>query len=106
MKTKAASPDCSWPKVWDHALEKGSFGTCCSLALLRLLSLHVFSDNQCPVKNCSLTVDKASISAHFIAEHSTLDITIEQCVDALLNCSDEIFTYGNILNQTFRTMNT
>ena len=55
VKTIAASPDCSWPKVWDHALEKGSFGTCCSLALLRLLSLH---DNQCSVKIALLLLTK------------------------------------------------
>ena len=33
----ATSPNSSWPKVWDHALDKGAFGTSCSLALLRLI---------------------------------------------------------------------
>ena len=46
----AASPSCSWPKVWDHVLEKGPFGSSCALALLGLLSLHVHSDNQCQLK--------------------------------------------------------
>ena len=39
----AANPEGSWPKIWDSALEKGVFGTSCTLALLRFLSLHTYS---------------------------------------------------------------
>ena len=89
----ATSPQCSWPKIWDHALDNGVPGTSCTQALLRLLSFHPYSDNVCPVQGCSSSVNSESISAHFLAEHTSLDITIEHCVDCLINCSDDILTY-------------
>ena len=101
----ATSPNSSWPKVWDHALDKGALGTSCSLALLRLLSLHVHSDNQCPIKSCSKTIEKDAVGAHFLKEHTSLDITIGQCTDYLIDCSDEIYNYGKTLNQIFRPLN-
>jgi len=102
VQAVAASSISSWPKVWDSALEKGAFGTSCSLALLRLLSLHTYSDNKCPVPNCSYVVGEDSLCSHFLADHTTLSITAEQCVDILENCSEEIYSHGKALNQIFR----
>ena len=102
VQAVAASSISSWPKVWDSALEKGVFGTSCSLALLRLLSLHTLSDNKCPVPNCSHVVGEDSLCSHFLADHTTLSITVEQCVDILENCSEEIYCHGKALNQIFR----
>ena len=104
VQAVAASPISSWPKVWDSALEKGAFGTSCSLALLRLLSLHTYSDNKCPVPNCSYVVGEDSLCSHFLADHTTLSITAEQCVYFLENCSEEIYSYGKTLNQIFRNI--
>ena len=102
VQAVAASPTSSWPKVWDSALEKGAFGTSCSLALLRLLSLHTLSDNRCPVPNCSYVVGEDSLCSHFLADHTTLSITAEQCVNFLEDCSEEIYSHGKALNQIFR----
>ena len=117
MQAVTASPISSWPKVWDSVLEKGAFGTSCSLALLRLLSLHTHSDNKSPVPNCSYVVGEDSLCSHFLADHTTLSITAEQCVDLLENCSEEIYSYdllencseeiysyGKTLNQIFRNI--
>ena len=104
VQAVAASPISSWPKVWDSALEKGAFGTSCSLALLRLLSLHTYSDNKCPVPNCSYVVGEDSLCSHFLADHTTFSITAEQCVYFLENCSEEIYSYGKTLNQIFRNI--
>ena len=45
---------------------------------------------------------KDTVCSHFLLEHTTLDISIEQCIigDALNNCSIEIYDYGKSLNQT------
>ena len=102
VQAVAASSISSWPKVWDSALEKSAFGTSCSLALLKLLSLHTHSDNKCPVPNCSYLVGEDSLSSHFLADHTTLSITAEQCVDILENCSEEIYSHCKALNHIFR----
>ena len=99
----ASSTDCSWPRIWDHALEKGAFGTTCSLAILRLFSLHVFSDNNCPFSGCSQTVTNSEIVAHFLSSHTALNFTARQCVESLKSRSESIFNYGKVLNQVFRT---
>ena len=102
VQSIAASPSCCLPKVWDHALERAcAFGTSSSQALLRLLSFHVLPDNQCPIKSCPLPVTKDTVCSRFLLENTTLDISIEQCMDTLNNCS-EIYDYGESLNQTFR----
>ena len=41
---------CGWPKEYVGPCPGEAI--CCSLDLLKLLSLHVHSDNQCPVKYC------------------------------------------------------
>ena len=38
----AASQEGSWPKFWDHALDKGAAGTSSALALLRPLTLILY----------------------------------------------------------------
>ena len=97
----ASSTDCSWPWIWDHALEKGAFGTTCSLAILRLFSLHVFSDNNCPFSGCSQTITNSEIVAHFLSSHTALNFTAEQCVESLKSRSESIFNYGKDLNQVW-----
>ena len=63
-----ASSEGSWPKVWDAALERGVFVTICSLAVLRLLSLHTFSDKKCPVPDCTHVVETTeSPCVHFLS---------------------------------------
>ena len=81
-------------------------GTFCTQALLGLLSLHPYSNNVCPVQGWSSSVNSESISAHFLAEHTSLDITIKHCVDCLINCSDDILTYGKGFNQIFKICTT
>ena len=97
----ASSTKCSWPQIWDHALEKGAFGTTCSLAILRLFSLHVFSDNNCPFSGCSQTVTNREIVAHFLSSRTALNFTAEQCVGSLKSRSESTFNYGKYLNQVF-----
>ena len=96
----APSPHCSWLKVWDYALEKGAFGTC----LLALLRLHVFLDNQCPLSGYSQSVTNNEIVAHFLLNHTTLNITAEQCMESLKTCSEAIYDYGKALNQVYRIL--
>ncbi len=99
----AASPLGSWLKVWHTALDNGVHGTCCSLTLLRLLSLSTFSDDRCPVPNCSDIIHDQSPSAHFLASHTSLSISVDQCVNALIDCSDDMFFFGHSLCLIFKT---
>ena len=56
-----ATSQCSWPNIWDHALDYGARGTTCTQALLRLLSLHPYQSNsECPVHGCSSSVNSDS----------------------------------------------
>ena len=64
-------------------------------------SLHTYSGNQCPVKECSHPVDKDTVCSHFLNVHTTLNISIKMCMDALVSCSSEIFDYGKALIQAF-----
>ena len=89
----ASSTDCSWPRIWNHTLVKGAFGTTCSLAILRLFSLHMFSDYNCPFSGCSQTVTNSEIVAHFLSSHTALNFTAEQCVESLESRSESIFNY-------------
>ena len=104
VKVIAASPEGSWPKVWDTALERGAFGTTCSLAVLRLLSLHPLSDNRCPVADCTHEVGSEPLCVHFLAAHTNLRITVEDCVSACINCTDDIFVYGQTLHRVFKSI--
>ena len=100
----ATSPNCSWPKIWDHALDKGAFGTSCTLALLRLLGLHVFSDSKCPFNGCSKAVTNDVIVAQFLTDHTSANFTVEQCVESLKSCSDTVYEYGKLINDVFRSI--
>ncbi len=48
------SQECSWPKVWDFALDHGPSGTSSVMAMLKLLGLQSFSGN-CPLAPVSLS---------------------------------------------------
>ena len=86
-------------KIWDFALERGVFGTTCTQAVLRALSLHSLSDNTCPVPNCSFTLDFESPCAHFLSAHiptSTYLLTFLSrpafTVLTLCSCTANLFT--------------
>ena len=98
----AANPEGSWPKIWDSALEKGVFGTSCTLALLRFLSLHTYSDNQCPFANCVHNIGTESPCAHFLAAHTNLSATVDDCVHSCINCTEDMFIYGQSLFKIVR----
>ena len=68
-----ASTESSWPKVWDAALDKGPFGTSSTLAMSKLFSLRTTLNNLYPVSD-------ASLSNHFIATHTDLAISADDCV--------------------------
>ena len=72
----ATSPNCSWPKIWDHALDKGAFGTSCTLAYC------------CPL----------------FTDHTSANFTVEQCVESLKSCSDTVYEYGKLINDVFRSI--
>ena len=93
----AANPEGIWPKIGDSALEKGIFGTSCTLALLRFLSLHTYSDNQCPFANCVHNIGTESPCAHFLAAHTNLSATVDDCVHSCINCTEDMFIYGQSL---------
>ena len=79
----------------------------CTHALLRLLSFHPYSDNVCPVQGYSSSVELIVNPSVLISWQNIpqLDITIEHCVySCLINCSDDILTYGKILNQIFNDL--
>ena len=65
-----------------------SFGTTCTQAVLRALSLHSLSDNTCPVPNCSFTLGSESPCAHFLSAHTDLNISVDVLVEACVHCSD------------------
>ena len=62
--TVAASQEGSWPKFWDHALDKGAAGTSSALALLKLLTLIPYN-GICPIKGCKATIEDDTAAAHF-----------------------------------------
>ena len=91
-----------------QALEKGMFGTTCIQALLRFLSLHTFSDNKCPVPSCTQVIGSEPPCIHFLSSHTSLSITVDDCVTSLINCSEDIFIFGkyimhSLLKDTWNT---
>ena len=90
VQAVAANPEGSWPKIWDTVLEKGVFGTTCIQALLRFLSLHTFYDNKCPVPSCTQVIGSEPPCIHFLSSHTSLSITVDNCVTSLINCSGYI----------------
>ena len=63
VQAVAKDPDCSWPKVWDTALDRGPLGTSCALAMFKLLSLR--TNGLCPAPGCELNVGEEAAGAHF-----------------------------------------
>ena len=60
-----------WLKFWDVALEHGLDGSKSSMALLKVLSLTLFRDRQCPVSNCAHTVPQDSpLCEHWFECHT------------------------------------
>ena len=89
---------CSWPKIWDLALDRGPSGTSCVLAVLKLLGLQSFAGN-CPFGSCELVGDH--LGAHFLSAHTGLTMSLDDCVLALKNNSNEILSYGQALHDSF-----
>ena len=100
----ASSPEGSWPKLWDLALEQGVFGTTCIQAVLKLLSLHPHSDNTCPVPNCGILLNNQCLYTHFLSAHSELTVSIGEFVDACVHCTNSVFVYGRSLHNTFKSL--
>ena len=100
----ASSQEVSWPKLWDLALERGVFGTTCIQAVLKLLSLHILSNNMCPVPNCNISLDSELPCSHFLSHHSELTASIEDIIDACVHCSDSLFIYGKFLHSSFKSI--
>ena len=73
------------------------FGTTCIQALLRFLSLHTFSDNKCPVPSCTQVIGSEPPCIHFLSSHTSLSITVDDCVTSLINCSEDIFIFGKYM---------
>ena len=78
-------------KYWDTALEHGINGTRSSLSILKLLSLTVLGDRNCPASNCSYVLpDNHSLCEHFINCHTDLPAKITP--DSLSNSIISIVT--------------
>ena len=66
-----------WLKFWDVALEHGLDGSKSSMALLKVLSLTLCRDRQCPVSNCAHTVPQDSpLCEHLFECHSDVDPSV------------------------------
>ncbi len=100
----AAGPNSSWPTVWDAALDRGPFGSICCLALLRLLSMFTFSDGLCPVPDCPHQIISESPCIHFLTAHTPLTISIDDCVQSLIDCSEDMFEYGLTVHDSLRAI--
>ena len=90
----------AWMKYWDTTLEHGTDGTRSSLAILKLLSLTVLGDRNCPASNCSYVIpENHSLCEHFINSHT--DLPAEITPDFLSNSIISIITdsdhFANIL---------
>ena len=105
VQAVASSQEGSWLKIWDLALERGVFGTTCTQAVLRALSLHSVSDNTSPVPNCSFTLGSESPCAHFLSAHTDLNISVDVFVEgACCYCSDCLFLYGKSLYHCYKSI--
>ena len=80
----------------DIALDHGSNGTRAGLAILKLLSLTMFSDRRCPVDDCQHIVpEETPFCAHFTECHTDLvsNNTPDILSELLINLSPEHFSY-------------
>ena len=95
VQAVASSQEGSWLKIWDLALERGVFGTTCTQAVLRALSLHSLSDNTCPVPNCSVLSHLVRIFSLFIPTSTYLLTFLLRpafTVLTLCSCTTNFFT--------------
>ena len=66
-----------WLKFWDVALEYGYNWSKSSLAILKSLSLTVFSDQHCPMQNCTYTIPQGvPFCQHFFECHAEFDSNV------------------------------
>ena len=72
----------------DHALDYDARG----ITVLRLYWGYSVCIYIVTVSALSSSVNSESIGAHFLAEHTQLDITIEHCIGCLIDSSDDILT--------------
>ena len=86
----ATSQEGSWPKFWDHALNKGAAGTSSALALLKILALIPYN-GICPIKDCKAIIEDDTAAAHFLSLHTDLKVSLEECLNAVVTCSDDFF---------------
>ena len=93
-------PECNWLRVWVLVLDHGRHGTSYALAMLKLLVLQSFS-GVCPFGSCEHTLDNEHLGSHFLSIHTELSVTLSDCVLALKNLSEEIFTHGQALYDLF-----
>ena len=90
----------AWMKYWDTALEHGTEGTRSSLSILKLLSLTVLGDRNCPASNCSYVLpENHSLCEHFINCHTDLpaDITPDSLSNSIILTVIDTDQFTNIL---------
>ena len=90
-------------KFWDHALDKGAAGTSSALALLKLLTLIPYN-GICPIKGCKATIEDDTAAAHFLSLHTDLIVSLEECLNAVVTCSEDFFCLGLSLHTYFRSL--
>ena len=93
----------SWPKFWDHALDKGAAGTSSALALLKLLTLIPYN-GICPIKGCKATIEDDTAAAHFLSLHTDLTVSLEECLNAVVTCSEDFFYLGSTVFGTVSSL--
>ena len=84
-----------WKRLWDTALDHGVNGTRAGIAILKLLSLTVFSDRRCPVDDCEYIVPEGTpLCMHFTECHTTLESnhTPDNLAELIINLSPEHFS--------------
>ena len=85
-----------------HTLDRGLAGTSSALALLKLLSLTSF-DGKCSVPDCIFSVEDDTAAVHSLSHHTDLQVSLEDCVRSIVNCSDNSFHLGLHLHNCFRS---
>ena len=84
-----------WMKLWDTVLDHGVNATRAGIAILKLLSLTVFSDRRCAVDDCQYIVPEGTpLCVHFTECHTTLESnhTPDNLADLIINLSPEHFS--------------
>ena len=82
-------------RLWDTVLDHGVNATRAGIAILKLLSLTVFSDRRCTVDDCEYIVPEGTpLCVHFTECHTTLESnhTPDNLADLIINLSPEHFS--------------